>query len=168
MTETAIVRPQTLNLQAIDLCNSRCVECATSGGMAGGRECPYGRIPVASWPTHFYSEVRFVGITGGEPTLRTDLFQLYELLPQCLPALKGAVLITHGMQTERAVETYSKVDALYRSKGLSFDGMVSLDGVGEVHDRVRRRKGAFESALNVAQTEGPWRQGDCHLHGGAQ
>ena len=94
----------------------------------------------------FYSEVRHVGVTGGEPTLRQDLAELYAILPQVLPKLTGASFITHGMQTGRTVEVYSKVHEFYRSRNLTFNGMVSLDGVGAVHDAVRGRKGAFDSA----------------------
>lgn len=97
----------------------------------------------------YYSEVRHVGITGGEPTLRKDLFELYELLPQCLPKLAGASFITHGMQTNQAVTVYTRVHAHYLSLNLTFDGMVSLDGVGAAHDQVRGRKGAFESATQT-------------------
>ena len=142
--ETRIVRPHTLNLQCIDVCNSRCIMCHIwKDGRREKMSIDELRVELAN---PFYSEVRHVGVTGGEPTLRKDLFELYELFPRCLPNLTGASFITHGMQTERAVETYSRVHALYRSLNLTFDGMVSLDGVGPVHDLVRGRQGAFDAA----------------------
>ncbi|MBC8001685.1 MAG: radical SAM protein, partial [Opitutaceae bacterium] len=97
----------------------------------------------------FFAEVRHVGVTGGEPTLRKDLAELYSLLPECLPNLKGASFITHGMQTDRAVEAYAQVHEHYQRLNLAFDGMVSIDGVGAVHDLVRGRKGAFDSATKT-------------------
>lgn len=143
----AIIRPQTLNLQAIDVCNSRCIMCNIwKDGRNEKMSLDELRAELAN---PFYSEVRHVGVTGGEPTLRKDLFELYELFPKCLPKLTGASFITHGMQTERAVEVYTRVHAHYRNLGLTFDGMVSLDGVGEMHDRVRGRKGAFDAATKT-------------------
>lgn len=94
----------------------------------------------------FFADVKHVGITGGEPTLRKDLIELYRLLPECLPALTGASFISHGMQTAKAVGFYTAVHAHYRERNLEFSGMISLDGVGEVHDRIRGRAGAFEAA----------------------
>ena len=142
-----MVRPHTLNLQAIDLCNSRCVMCNI---WKDGRREQLSLDELRRELAHpFYGEVRHVGITGGEPTLRKDLTDLYELLPQCLPKLTGASFITHGIQTERAVEMLAKVHAHYHSQKLGFDGMVSLDGVGAVHDLVRGRSGAFDAATKT-------------------
>lgn len=137
-------RPTTLNLQAIDICNSRCIMChvwkdGVRDTMSLTELRTYLRNP-------FFSEVRHVGITGGEPTLRKDLVELYRLLPECLPALTGASFISHGLQTARAVECYTKVNQYYRRRGLEFSGMISLDGVNEVHDAVRGRPGAFAAA----------------------
>ncbi|MBL9215221.1 MAG: polysaccharide pyruvyl transferase family protein [Opitutaceae bacterium] len=139
-----VLRPRTLNLQAIDICNSRCVMCHI--WKEGVRETMSLDELRAYLATPFFSEVRHVGITGGEPTLRKDLFELYALLPECLPALAGASFISHGMQTARAVDCYTRVHRLYRERGLEFSGMISLDGVGEAHDRVRGRQGAFAAA----------------------
>jgi len=142
--ETAVILPHTLNLQAIDLCNSRCLMCHIwKDGRREKMSLDELRQELAR---PFYSEVRHVGITGGEPTLRQDLAELYELLPQVLPTLTGASFITHGMQTERTVKAYARVHEFYRRRNLAFNGMVSLDGVGAVHDLVRGRKGAFDSA----------------------
>lgn len=140
----AVLRPRTLNLQAIDLCNSRCVMCHIwKDGVRETMSLDQLRTYLS---TPFFSEVKHVGITGGEPTLRKDLVELYLLLPECLPALTGASFISHGMQTARAVDFYTRVHQLYRERSLEFSGMISLDGVGEAHDKVRGRKGAFAAA----------------------
>ncbi|MEO7598354.1 MAG: polysaccharide pyruvyl transferase family protein [Opitutus sp.] len=139
-----VIRPGTLNLQAIDICNSRCVMCNIwKDGKREKMTVPQLRAFLAQ---PFFSEVGHVGVTGGEPTLRTDLIDLYRLLPEVLPKLAGASFITHGMQTARAIGFYAEIHRHYRARNLGFEGMVSLDGVGLVHDQVRGRKGAFESA----------------------
>jgi polysaccharide pyruvyl transferase WcaK-like protein/glycosyltransferase involved in cell wall biosynthesis/sulfatase maturation enzyme AslB (radical SAM superfamily) len=143
-TGPRFAKPRTLNLQAIDVCNSRCVMCNI--WKDGKRE----RMSVAELRAYlahpYFSDVWHVGVTGGEPTLRTDLVDLYRLLPECLPKLAGASFISHGMQTERAVQFYSEVHAHYQQRKLTFEGMISLDGVGSVHDSVRGKVGAFEKA----------------------
>jgi len=133
-----------LNLQAIDVCNSRCVMCNV---WKDGRRETMSLDELGEWLRQpFFASVEHVGVTGGEPTLRKDLVALYRLLAECLPQLKGASFISHGMQTERIVAIYSEIHALYASLGLQFQGMISLDGVGRVHDAVRGRAGAFDAA----------------------
>jgi polysaccharide pyruvyl transferase WcaK-like protein/glycosyltransferase involved in cell wall biosynthesis/MoaA/NifB/PqqE/SkfB family radical SAM enzyme len=139
-----ITKPRTLNLQAIDICNSRCVMCNI---WKDGKREKMGLDELRRYLTNpFFSEVGHVGVTGGEPTLRTDLVDLYRMLPDCLPKLAGTSFITHGMQTARAVDFYTSIHDEYRKRKLNFEGMVSIDGVGPVHDLVRGRKGAFEAA----------------------
>src|SRR6478735_6965341 len=143
-TTSPVLRPKTLNIQAIDVCNSRCVMCTI--WKDGVNETMTLDELRAYLSQPFFSEVSHVGITGGEPTLRKDLVELYRLLPECLPALTGASFISHGMQTTKAVGFYTEVNTLYRSRGLEFSGMISLDGVGTMHDTIRGKKGAFEAA----------------------
>lgn len=145
-----LILPRTLNLQPIDVCNSRCVMCNI---WKDGTPAKMTLDELKVFLTHpFYAEVTHVGVTGGEPTLRKDLLDIYRLLPECLPKLKGASFITHGMQTDRAVEMFSQAHAEYSQRKLTFEGMVSLDGVGAVHDKVRGRANAFESASRTLLT----------------
>ncbi|HUG11245.1 MAG TPA: polysaccharide pyruvyl transferase family protein [Opitutaceae bacterium] len=139
-----VVLPRVLNLQAIDVCNSRCIMCNI--WKDGKKEMLSLEALRTLLRQPFFANVTHVGVTGGEPTLRKDLFDLYVLLAECLPKLTGASFITHGMQSSRAVEVYCRIHEHYRARSLTFEGMVSLDGVGAVHDRVRGRSGAFESA----------------------
>jgi len=75
--------------------------------------------------------------SGGEPLLRRDIFELGELA-----AKKGLrpVLSTNGTlindETARCI----------KEAGFQYVG-VSIDGMQEVHDQFRNKKGAFEQAL---------------------
>src|SRR5688572_31049054 len=70
-----VLRPKTLNVQAIDVCNSRCVMCNIwKDGVNETMSLDELRVYLK---TPFFSEVTHVGITGGEPTLRKDLVELY-------------------------------------------------------------------------------------------
>jgi len=80
--------------------------------------------------------------SGGEPIMRQDLPELAEYAVS-----KGmrAVISTNGtLITE-------KLAARLKSIGLSYVG-ISLDGLRENHDRFRKQKGAFESALAGIRT----------------
>ena len=136
--------PEVLNFQVNDICNARCVMCQIWQNKRGLELSPEEFASLLKQP--FFQGVKHVGITGGEPTLRSDLASFYHVLPANLPAFSGASFITNGFKTSEAIQTYSEVHDSYRSLGKSFSGMVSLDGLGEIHDRVRGREGSFARA----------------------
>lgn len=117
-------------------CDLRCRMCRFWQGVY---EEP-GRTPLASHEIVALldhaaaSGTRSVILTGGEPFLRADLLDVVDAASARFPFVR---LQTNGLHldeaaTERLVA--SGLDVLW----------VSLDGVGELHDRIRGRVGAFE------------------------
>ena len=80
-------------------------------------------------------------LSGGEPLYRPDVLEL-----AAYAAGKGlrAVLSTNGSRISREVAGEIK------EAGVSYVG-ISLDGVGEVHDRFRGMKGTFEKSLKAIE-----------------
>jgi sulfatase maturation enzyme AslB (radical SAM superfamily) len=140
-------KPKVINFQINDVCNARCVMCNIWRNKS--REeitLDYFSSQIA-YP--FFSEVESVGITVGEPTLRTDLVDFYIALVKKLPNLKNSSFITNGFLVERAVQYYSEINRYYLDNNLLFSGMVSIDGVEGVHDRVRGVPGAFRKSYRT-------------------
>ncbi len=76
--------------------------------------------------------VRWVVFSGGEPLMHSDLFRLARLLGS--RGIRTTILTT-GLLLERdAAQIVESID----------DVIVSLDGPREVHDQIRRVRGAFE------------------------
>lgn len=96
-----------------------------------------------------FSEVESIGFNGGEPTLRKDLPQLVQAVVESLPRLRNVSLITNAFKHKQVIEQIEAMGAVFKGRGISFDVMVSLDGYGDVHDRVRGRKGNFRNAKKV-------------------
>ncbi|MFM6910533.1 MAG: radical SAM protein, partial [Dolichospermum sp.] len=96
-----------------------------------------------------FSEVKTIGVNGGEPTLRKDLAELVDILFRKLPKLSNISLITNSLNSSQVTERITEIGQVIKSHNGLLDVMVSLDGVGEVHDRVRGRKGNFENAVKV-------------------
>ena len=136
--------PEVLNFQVNDICNARCVMCNIWQNKRGPELSPDEFATLLRDP--FFQSVRHVGITGGEPTLRGDLPRFYTALLTALPNLAGASFITNGFKSAEAISAYREVHQTYTAAGKFFSGMVSLDGVGEVHDRVRGRPDSFAKA----------------------
>jgi len=84
------------------------------------------------------AEVRTLIFSGGEPMLRYDLMALAEYA-------KKRGFIT-SLSTNGTLIGDSEADRIKRA-GFSYVG-VSLDGVGETHDRVRGQRGSFDRALS--------------------
>ncbi len=75
--------------------------------------------------------------SGGEPLTRPDLFELAEHAGE---AGLRCVLSTNG--------TFITPEVARRIKDAKFSYVgISLDGIGEAHDKVRGRKGAYDEAL---------------------
>jgi len=85
--------------------------------------------------------------SGGEPLVRPDIF---DLIAYAVRLGLRAVLSTNGTLIDHALAKELK------NLGLSYVG-ISLDGIGEVHDRFRGSKGCFEKvvqAIENCQREG--------------
>jgi len=140
----APVRPRVLNYQVNDICNARCVMCYIWKQKRGKEMSPAEFGAMLRRP--FFQDLMHIGITGGEPTLRGDLSEFYIEAIGASPKLQGLSFITNGFSPMRAVEHYGRAAAAAGDKGVHFSGMVSFDGVGALHDRVRGRGGAFKRA----------------------
>jgi MoaA/NifB/PqqE/SkfB family radical SAM enzyme len=140
-------KPKTINLQANNICNSKCLMCNIWQQKKQIEISTNKLRSIFSDP--FFSEVENVGITGGEPTLRDDLYELYMALPEVLPNFKGASFITNGLLSEKAIDVYSRINNYYLKKGFNFSGMVSIDGLDDIHNKVRGKKNAFEKTVKT-------------------
>lgn len=99
-----------------------------------------------------FSFVQALTLTGGEPTMRVDLPQLFEIALQRLPNLERVLLATNGLNTSRAVEhvrcMLETLD-IKPNRVRCFQVQVSLDGVGEVHDEMRGVPDFFRHTQNT-------------------
>lgn len=139
--------PEVLQLPVNDICNSRCEMCFIWEQKRGKELSGQELARVLSDP--LFRRVHSVGLNGGEPTLRRDLPELAVAAAESLPELTGVSLITNAIQQRAVLRSIEELRDVTARFGLHFDVMVSLDGVGEVHDRVRGRRGNFESAVEV-------------------
>lgn len=140
-------KPQVINYQINDICNARCVMCNVWRRQRGPELSPDEFRTLVS--KKYFSETRHIGITGGEPTLHPDLNQFYEIALEVLPNLRGGHFITNGLSRARATATYCNIATAYNARGVSFGGMVSIDGVGQIHDMVRGCNNAFEQSAGT-------------------
>jgi len=80
------------------------------------------------------SGVLFMGFEGGEPLLRRDI---PEILEESSKRFYTSLVTNGWLLKERVKEIEDYLDHLF----------VSLDGIGETHDKIRGIKGSFEKAV---------------------
>jgi 12,18-didecarboxysiroheme deacetylase len=118
-------------------CNLHCIHCYFE---AQDKEYP-GELTTAEGEHLVDSLARFrvpvILFSGGEPLLRDDI---YHLIRYAAERDIRAVLSTNGVLL--TPETVAKL----KQAGVSYVG-VSLDGLEDIHDRFRGKKGAFQLSL---------------------
>lgn len=139
--------PRTLNLLVNDICNSRCVMC-NIWRQKRDQELTVDQLAQVLGDKLF-AGICHVGVSGGEPTLRKDLPEIFEAICRTLPKITGASIITNAIRSDDVIGRVENVAEVCRSQEVDFSLMVSLDGIGEVHDTVRGREGNFDSAVDV-------------------
>ena len=147
--QTFPLKPTTLNLLVNDICNSRCQMCMIWQKKKDKEISPLELKEILS--DSLFSNLKYVGISGGEPTLREDLPQFYKALTQKKPLLKGLGIITNAINHDQVIQLILDSAKVCEESHIPFNVMVSLDGVGDVHDNIRGRDGNFNSAVEVIQ-----------------
>jgi polysaccharide pyruvyl transferase WcaK-like protein/MoaA/NifB/PqqE/SkfB family radical SAM enzyme len=140
-------KPVVIQFPVNDICNARCTMCNIWQKKRDKELTPdeLRRILKDS----LFSSVRYVGMSGGEPTLRRDLPELGRALIDCLPQLKGFGIITNAVQAENVIDRTVQLANVARASNVAFSAMISLDGIGADHDKNRGKDGNYESAMRV-------------------
>ena len=118
-------------------CNSRCRMCNIWQAKKGIE------IPLKA----FYNlspNLRYINLSGGEPFLRDDLPEIVKIIKQVCPSAQ-IIISTNGLATEKIITAAREILAIDPGVGIR----VSLDGIGQTHDKVRGIKGMYK---NVWQT----------------
>jgi MoaA/NifB/PqqE/SkfB family radical SAM enzyme len=85
-------------------------------------------------------------ISGGEPFLRKDLSKIIQLFYQN-NHIRDLRIPTNGLPTVQTIQTVKEI--LQTCPELQVEVDISIDGLGETHDRIRGVPGNFEKALTT-------------------
>ena len=125
-------------------CSSRCAHC---GVWRGDSKVP--EMTPSEWAEllgdPFLRRVGVLWLSGGEPTLRTDLSEIALRASESLPGLKSVTVATNALHPFRLEGYLEDTVATFEKHGIYTWIHFSLDGPAEIHDRVRGVEGAFNS-----------------------
>lgn len=147
------VKPQAVSLEITQRCIARCVMC----NIWRTRETE--ELSVKNWinllSSSFFSDLRELDITGGEPFLRNDLLELIKgissLGDRHCRKLKSLAITTNGFLTQRVLEETEKILKKLTPKGIQLIMALAMDGIGEIHDHIRNYKDAWKKVNETIQ-----------------
>ena len=148
------LKPSVVSLAVTNRCNSHCIMCSI---WKRTREVPGIKILELSsqeiiriLSNSLFSELVELDLTGGEPHLRGDLVDIVlgiiKLKNSSLPKLKSIIITSNGFLTERIISNYMNIFAGLKDTDIDLVSVTSIDGIGEIHDRIRGTLDAFKLA----------------------
>ena len=139
-------RPRFLCYNATRRCDSNCIHCGVNAPANVVEEmAPEDLRRVFAQP--LFGAVHTAWLTGGEPTLRQDLAAAAGVIAEAIPSLRTLGLATHAIRTQRVVQQLVNLLDVADPGRHGLFIHVSLDGIGETHDRIRGVPGAFTGVM---------------------
>jgi MoaA/NifB/PqqE/SkfB family radical SAM enzyme len=133
--------PIHLILFVTDRCNARCGTCFYWQNL--NRGCAL-ELPQVEAIARSFGEIVWLDISGGEPFLRKDLPAVCHTFAR-QNRVRFINIPTNGIQTDQIVSLVAEI--LAGGDGFQLNIAVSLDGVGETHDRIRGVPGNYGKAV---------------------
>ncbi len=121
-------------------CNSRCTMCDI-WKLKETRELGleyYKKTPAS---------LRDINVSGGEPFLRQDIVELVKTLHEACPKAR-IVISTNGYLTDLIKEKMREILKFVPNAGVG----ISIDGIGEMHDKIRGIPGGFNLSIKTVKT----------------
>lgn len=141
--------PLSLTVSVTNQCNSRCKTCSIWRRYSNHQELKAQEFKTEEFEQTFQNfggKVLWVTISGGEPFLRRDLSQIFEALCEhCHPAVVN--IPSNGLLSSTIESQVRKM--LEKSFDTNLTLNLSLDGVGEKHEKIRGVPGNFEKVLDT-------------------
>jgi len=132
-------RLKQVSIAVTDRCNARCAHCSI------WKRRPRKEFSIKELEKVFqnsdFSAVQSISISGGEPVLRQDIIKLLKAIRKYYK--REMVLQTNSVLPNKVIKVASSIENL--------SVCVSLDGIGETHDKIRGIPGLFERVMKVAK-----------------
>jgi len=147
LSKFKILPPREMIINLTYWCNSRCKMCHI------WKMKPKNEMKFKEWEKimkdTIFKNIEVLTISGGEPFLHKDLLKLIESFIDFMPKIYTLGIITNGFLTEVVVKKTEKLIKLCKKKKIHLSVSVSMDGIGEMHEDIRRIPNAFKKTLKT-------------------
>jgi sulfatase maturation enzyme AslB (radical SAM superfamily) len=139
------IHPTVLIFHCTFVCDARCEMCWN--WKRGDRKTDMTLADIdTTFQSGLWKHIENANVSGGEPTTRNDLVDIARIMLDRLPRLRKFGLNTTGLTPHRGIPMLTKIVEMCHERNIIFSTRVSIDGVGEMHNRVRSVKRGFEKA----------------------
>lgn len=159
------IHPTVLIFHCTFVCDARCEMC--NNWTRGDRksDLTLGEID-RLFDSGLWRQIENANVSGGEPTTRNDLVEICRLMLDKLPRLRKFGMNTTGLTPRRAIPMLTSIVEATRERGVIFSARVSIDGVGDVHDTVRKVNRGFDKANETIRAMQALRKRHSHFNFG--
>lgn len=141
--------PLVLQMPITSRCNSRCKTCNVWKYHENIDMDPVALEKALN--DAFFSEVRSVGLNGGEFTLVPNFPDILDSV-LILPKIRDIYCISNGLFPKRLFEYLEQSKEKCKRKGVHLHICISVDGVGKVQENVRGVPNSFKKTQEVIET----------------
>jgi len=139
------IHPTVLIFHCTFVCDARCEMC--SNWTRGNRKEDLTLEQIDRiFDSGLWKKVEIANVSGGEPTTRNDLVDVCRIMLDKLPRLRKFGINTTGLTPHRGIPMLTEIAEMCHERGVIFSTRVSIDGVGDMHDTVRKVKRGFDKA----------------------
>jgi MoaA/NifB/PqqE/SkfB family radical SAM enzyme len=125
-------------------CNAACKHCFYSQNL--NKRSDILTLPEIEKMAQKIGKRENIVLTGGEPFLRQDLPEIARIL--VVAGTKRIIINTNGIECRNIIKSVEEISKIH---GIELKVNVSIDGVGENHNKIRGIEGAFDSATRTVK-----------------
>ena len=140
-----VIAPTVLHVNVNLRCNTRCAMCNIWELKSPHALTPEQFDSIFADPV--YARVEYIILAGGEPTLRHDLPEIVELMHKHMPRLKKLLIPSNVINRASVQEQYPRIARYCAKHRIRLTLGVSLDGIGETHEKIRGVKGGYAKVM---------------------
>ena len=134
--------PTFLIFQTTVACNSRCRMCSI-WKMVPENELTLEEIE-KFFQDPYLKKLRWLNLTGGEPFMKQNFAEIVKAAADNLPNLEIIAIPSNGFMPDRVEKITLQMLDYLRGKDILLNVNISIDGIGEKHEEIRRIPGGFE------------------------
>jgi len=138
-------RPTFMIMQTTVACNSRCRMCSI-WKMVPENELALDEV-VRVFKDPYLNKLRWLNLTGGEPFMRQNFAEIVKAAADNLPNLEIIAIPSNGFMPDRVEKVTRQMLEYLKGKDILLNVNISIDGIGEKHEEIRRIPGGFEKCL---------------------
>lgn len=140
-------KPRVIQLPITSRCNSACVTCNIWKKEFEKKDIDPKQLTIVLSDS-FFNKVNAVGVNGGELSLHPHFMQVIEAI-LTLPRIKYISVISNGLLTDKLLSVLRETKEECEKKSVILTLTLSIDGVGEVQERVRGVKNAYKKVYDT-------------------